>query len=158
MYGALRVKRFVHGTFTFLCRVSLLDLESRFSAPTRNCAGPARAGAVKNGRRADLAMHDVPARPLLDSSEHVGMLMLVGMTITRGARSEQRDSIAPHPCIRWVARTSTMMHSCASVRSSEAADPFYPSASKPCLRPGPRHLEPSSPTHHDRAGRVRDNR
>jgi hypothetical protein len=31
--------------------VSLFDLESRFFAPTRSIAKPARAGAVKVGRR-----------------------------------------------------------------------------------------------------------
>jgi hypothetical protein len=35
--------------------VSLFDLESRFFAPTRSIAKPARAGAVKVGRRPNLA-------------------------------------------------------------------------------------------------------
>ncbi len=52
--------------------VSLFDLESRFFAPTRSIAKPARAGAVKVGRRPNLAAYSGFARPHLDSFEHDG--------------------------------------------------------------------------------------
>src|SRR3979490_3335758 len=61
--------------------VSLFDLESRFFVPTRSIAKPARAGAVKVGRRTNLSTRSALARPYLDSSEHDGTLDAVGMTI-----------------------------------------------------------------------------
>jgi hypothetical protein len=45
---------------------------------------------IKVGRRANVAARSIIARPYLHGSEHDGMLMLVGMTITRGARFERR--------------------------------------------------------------------
>src|SRR6516165_4567851 len=41
--------------FLLSSSVSLFDLESRFFAPTHSIARPARAGAVKVGRRTDLS-------------------------------------------------------------------------------------------------------
>jgi hypothetical protein len=61
--------------------VSLFDLESRFFAPTRSITKLARAGAVKVGRRPNLAAHSALARPHLDCFEHDGTLGAVGMTI-----------------------------------------------------------------------------
>ena len=60
---------------------SLFDLETRFFAPTRNIAKPARAGAVKVGRRTNLSACSALARPYLDGSEHDGTLDAIGMTI-----------------------------------------------------------------------------
>ena len=60
-----------------------------------------RAGAVKVGRRTNLAACSALARPYLDSSEHDGTLGAVGMAI-RGELAFGRGSIAPQPCIRWV--------------------------------------------------------
>jgi hypothetical protein len=75
----------------FSCRaVSLFDLETRFLAPTHDGPGPSRAGAVKVGRRANVAPRCIDARPYLDSSEHDGTLGPVGMTITRKARCRTR--------------------------------------------------------------------
>src|SRR5271169_2163156 len=49
--------------------VSLFDLKSRFFAPTHMCWRPARAGAVKAGRRSTLATRSVfPGRALIDPS------------------------------------------------------------------------------------------
>jgi hypothetical protein len=71
--------------------VSLFDLESRFFAPTRSIAKPARAGAVKVGRRPNLAAYSSLARPHLDSFEHDGPLDAVGTTI-RGELAIGRGS------------------------------------------------------------------
>ena len=81
--------------------VSLFDLKARFIAPTRSSARPSRAGAVKVGRRANLAACSELTRPYLDSSEHDGTLGAIGMTIG-GEPAFGRGSVAPQPCIRWV--------------------------------------------------------
>ena len=81
--------------------VSLFDLKARFFVPTRGSLTSSRAGAVKVGRRADLAACSELTRPYLDSSEHDGTLGAIGMTI-RGEPAFGRGSVAPQPCIRWV--------------------------------------------------------
>ena len=80
MYGAFFVKRFQSGAHC-LDRFLLFDLELRFFAATRNIAKPTRAGAVKVGRRPNLAAYSALARPYLDSFEHDSTLSAVGMTI-----------------------------------------------------------------------------
>src|SRR6266567_8626855 len=79
--------------------VSLFDLKARFFAPTRSIAKPARAGAVKVGRRPNLATHSALARPHLDCFEHDGTLGAVGMTIRgepafRGADQSRHDLVS----------------------------------------------------------------
>src|SRR5579864_2775995 len=92
----LRSQALIHGTLHFLpsfIPVSLFDLESRFFAPTHRCWRPSRTGAVKVGRRSALAARSVVSRPRLDSPEHGGTLIGVGMTHPRGARCRgTRDS------------------------------------------------------------------
>src|SRR5207342_2491791 len=67
--------------------------ESRFFAPTHTYRRPARTGAVKAGRGSALAACSVVSRPRLDSPEHGGTLVVVGMTRPRGARCRgTRDS------------------------------------------------------------------
>jgi hypothetical protein len=85
----------------FPSTVSLFDLKARFFVPTRAPLTSARAGAVKVGRRVNLAACSALARPHLDSFEHDGTLAAIGMTI-RGEPACGRESIAPQPCIRWV--------------------------------------------------------
>src|SRR4051794_33845277 len=86
LYGALEVKHLFPAFSTSFLLVSLFDLESHFFAPTHTCWGPARAGAVKAGRRSALAILSVIPRPCLDRPEHGGTLVVVGMTRPRGAR------------------------------------------------------------------------
>jgi hypothetical protein len=69
--------------------------ESRSFVPTRASPMSSRAGAVKVGRRTNLAACSALARPYLDSSEHDGTLRAVGMAI-RGELAFGRGSIAPH--------------------------------------------------------------
>jgi hypothetical protein len=73
--------------------------QSRFFVPNRGSLTSSRAGAVKVGRRADLAACSELARPCLDSFEHGDMLGAIGMTI-RGEPAFGRGSVAPQPCIR----------------------------------------------------------
>ena len=86
----------------FLHRFLCSTCKSRFFAPTRSIAKPARAGAVKVGRNTNLSTSFGPARPYLDSSEHGGTLDAIGITIRGEPAFRARRSIAPHPCIRWV--------------------------------------------------------
>ncbi|HYM99051.1 MAG TPA: hypothetical protein VET25_04865 [Aestuariivirgaceae bacterium] len=65
----------------FLSSVSLFDLKARFFVPTRASLAPARAGAVKVGRRTNVAACSALARPHLDGFEHDGTLGAAGMTI-----------------------------------------------------------------------------
>src|SRR3977135_2567865 len=78
---------------------SFVRSESRSFVPTRASPMSSRAGAVKVGRRTNLAACSALARPYLDSSEHDGTLGAVGMAI-RGELAFGRGSIAPQPCIR----------------------------------------------------------
>jgi hypothetical protein len=91
------VSFFVRSESPFL--LSLFDLKARFFIPTRALLTPARAGAVKVGRRANLATCIALARPHLDGFEHDGPLGVVGITV-RGEPAFGRGSIAPQPCIR----------------------------------------------------------
>jgi hypothetical protein len=77
--------------------VSLFDLESRFFAPTHTCWRPARAGAVKVGRRSGLAARSVVCRPRLDSPEHGGTLVVVGIRgeFAVGARGTRAATLYP---------------------------------------------------------------
>ncbi len=93
MREAFEVKHYFTAFSTSFITVSLFDLESRFFAPTHTCWKPARAGAVKAGRRSALASPSFVSRPRLDRPEHGGTLVVVGMTRPRGARSRgTRDS------------------------------------------------------------------
>ena len=81
----------------FLCSISKPVSSSRPAGSLTS----SRAGAVKVGRRANLAACSELARPYLDSFEHDGTLGAIGMTI-RGEPACGRGSVAPQPCIRWV--------------------------------------------------------
>src|SRR5207237_6013606 len=52
-----------------------------FLRPDPHVLEPARAGAVKAGRRSVVASCSIVSRPRLDSPEHGGTLVVVGMTI-----------------------------------------------------------------------------
>src|SRR6266436_3707227 len=93
LYEAFDVKHYFTAFSTSFIPVSLFDLESRFFAPTHTCWKPARAGAVRAGRRSALASRSIVSRPRLDRPEHGGTLVVVGMTRPRGARCRgTRDS------------------------------------------------------------------
>jgi hypothetical protein len=81
----------------FLCSISKPVSSSRPAGSLTS----SRAGAVKVGRRANLAACSELARPYLDSFEHDGTLGAIGMTI-RGEPAFGRGSVAPQPCIRWI--------------------------------------------------------
>jgi len=99
------------------------DLESRFFVPTRSIAKPARAGAVKVGRRTNLSKRSALARPYLDSSEHGGTLDAVGMTI-RGEPAFGRESSRHNLVFGRSFRDLTMMQSCASAAKLRSGGPF----------------------------------
>jgi hypothetical protein len=72
--------------FTFFIPVSLFDLESRFFAPTHMCWKSTRAGGCQGRPSLCAGLRSIVSRPSLDSPEHVGTLVVVGMTRPRGAR------------------------------------------------------------------------
>ena len=96
---------------------------TRFFAPTRSIAKPARAGAVKVGRRANLAVFSNLARPHLDSSEHDGTLDAIGDDDLRGARFLGADQ-SRHNLVSGGSMTRTMMHSCASAAKLRGSGPI----------------------------------
>lgn len=57
----------------------MFGLKARFFIPAHMYRAPTRAGAVKIGRRSDIASFAAAARPYLYGTEHVGMLVGVGM-------------------------------------------------------------------------------
>jgi hypothetical protein len=73
----------------FPSSVSLFDLKARLR-PDPRVDTSARAGAVKVGRRTNLAACSALARPHLDGFEHDGTLGAIGMTI-RGEPACGRD-------------------------------------------------------------------
>jgi hypothetical protein len=102
--------------------VSLFDLKARFFVPTRGSLTSSRAGAVKVGRRVNLAACSELARPYLDSFEHDGTLGAIGMTIrgesfrARISRATTLYSVGP--------RTRTMMQSYASAAKLRSGGPI----------------------------------
>lgn len=60
--------------FPFFCSAS----PRAFFRPAYGFLEPARAGAVKVGRRASLYTHTALARPHLDGAEHGGILSAIG--------------------------------------------------------------------------------
>jgi hypothetical protein len=144
--GRFFVKEFAERQIFCLSSVSLFDLKARFFVPTRGSLTSSRAGAVKVGRRANLAACSELARPYLDSFEHDGTLGAIGMTI-RGEPACGRGSVAPQPCIRWVQRTRTMMQSYASAAKLRSGGPILLfGVESQGNTSGLRHLEPSSAT------------
>jgi hypothetical protein len=93
LYGAFEVKHLFHGILHFLPSSQFLcSTWNPVSSPRPTCVGrPARAGAVKAGRRSAVASCSIVSRPRLDSSEHGGTLVVVGMTI-RGEPAFGRGS------------------------------------------------------------------
>jgi hypothetical protein len=87
LYEAFQVKPYFTAFFTFFIPVSLFDLESRFFAPTHT-VGRRRAQGLSGPAVAPRWPPLDVSRPSLDSLEHVGTLVVVGMTRPRGARCQ----------------------------------------------------------------------
>jgi len=105
-----------------------------------------RAGAVKVGRRSDFSSCPGDARPHLDSSEHGSTLVVVGMTMSRGARLWRTNNRAA-TLYSVGPMTRTMMQSCASAAKLRGGGPILHNGMKAMVFAGPRHLEPSSAPH-----------
>jgi hypothetical protein len=80
LYGAFFVKGFQRDASFFLHRF-FVRFETQFFVPICASLTPARAGAVKVGRRANIAACSALARPHPDGFEHDGTLGAIGMTI-----------------------------------------------------------------------------
>jgi hypothetical protein len=147
LYGAVAVKHLFHGWPTFIPPVSWFDLEARFFVPTHRSRTAARAGAVKIGRRSSLSKSSVAARPHLYGLEHAGILVVVAMTLSRGARRSRRDVRRTTTLYSVGQETRTMMQSCASVAKLRSGGPILPFGIAAIEHPpDARHLEPSSAT------------
>ena len=90
LYEGPAVKHLFHrllhySSLTVFIPVSLFGLKARFFAPAHASGSPTRAGAVKIGRRSDIASFSAAARPHLYGVEHAGMLVGSGRC-SRGAR------------------------------------------------------------------------
>ena len=88
LYGAFFVKKFARGgkSLVLRCSISKPVSSSRPRALTSS-----RAGAIKVGRRPNVAACSELTRPYLDSFEHDDTLVSIGMTIRGGARLRTRD-------------------------------------------------------------------
>ena len=86
LYEAFQVKRYLTAFFTFFIPVSLFDLESRFFAPTHTCLEVDARRSCQGRPSLCAGLRSIVSRPSLDSLEHVGTLVVVGMTRPRGAR------------------------------------------------------------------------
>jgi hypothetical protein len=118
--------------WAFYCQAFLCSTwKSRFFAPTRSVAKPARAGAVKVGRDTNLSTSFGLARPYLDSSEHGGTLDAVGDNDQRGARFSGAQINRATSLYSVGSRTRTMMQSYASAAKLRGGGPFFFSAQKP---------------------------
>ena len=67
----------------FLCSA----YRARFSVPARTSETPARAGAVKAGRRSARTSRSIVSRPSLDSPEHGGSYRRI--LVTEGVRRQR---------------------------------------------------------------------
>ena len=142
--------------FSFI-PISLFDLKAHFFAPTRSVQTLSRAGLSRLAV-AQISPHAPgDARPHLDSSEHGSTLVVVGMTMSRGARLWRMNSRAA--TLYSVGRNDPD-HDAVLRIGSEAPRrrPILHNGVKAMVYPGPRHLEPSLAIPHrgaDRAETVR---
>ena len=86
---------------------------------------PARAGAVKVGRRTNLTACSALARPHLDGFEHDGTAWFGRDDDQRGARFRARSNRAA-TLYSVGPRTRTMMQSCASAAKLRSGGPILP--------------------------------
>ena len=150
---AFFVKEFAERQICCLSSVSLFDLKARFFVPTRGSLTSSRAGAVKVGRRANLAACSELARPHLDSFEHDGTLGAIGMTIEgsplSGAVQSRRNLVfggskdPNHDAVMRIGSEAPKRRTHSSIRHGSHGDTS-----------GHRHLEPSSATRRKRTDRA----
>ena len=125
LYGAFLSRRFGRAPF-FSSPVSLFDLKAVSSSRFRTSLELARAGAVKVGRRANLATYSTLPRPHLDSFEHDGTAWCGSDDDDqRGARLRARINRAT-TLYSVGPRTRTMMQSCASAAKLRSGGPILP--------------------------------
>ena len=122
------------------------------SSPRPGCRWPPRAVTVKGGRR--------PSRSdALDGHEHGGRLRWSGELCCSECNDDNSEGSSPSGAkiarilvFGRSVRIGTMMQSCASRRSSEAAGPFFIAARKPWRSVGspPPRIVIGSPASMDR--------
>jgi len=85
------VKKFARGGKSLVLRQFLCSISKPVSSSRPRALTSSRAGAVKVGRRPNVAACSELTRPYLDSFEHDDTLGAIGMTIRGGARLRTRD-------------------------------------------------------------------
>src|SRR5271170_51351 len=126
LYGAFFVKEIWQGALFFFASFFVRS-EGRFFVPIRTSLESARAGAVKVGRRANLARHTppFPGHTLTASSTTAPLGAVRTMTIRGGARLRARINRAT-TLYSVGPRTRTMMQSCASAAKLRSGGPILP--------------------------------
>ena len=132
--GAPRVLS-IFSSFSFFVRPG-----RRFFAPTHTPSGR------RAQERSRLAVHRAATDRLgLDGSEHDGILVVVGMTTSEGSSHVVHE----HSRHILLFGGEDPDHDAPRRRTHSGGRHL-----KPCNGPGPRHLEPSSATRHERADRA----
>ena len=157
LYGAFFVKEIWQGALFFFASFFVRS-EGRFFVPIRTSLESARAGAVKVGRRANLARHTppFPGHTLTASSTTAPLGAVRTMTIRGGARLRARINRAT-TLYSVGPRTRTMMQSCASAAKLRSGGPILPFGMKakgPLGIPPPRTVSASRHKRTDKAETV----
>src|SRR5271168_5441393 len=155
LYGAFFVKEIWQGALFFFASFFVRS-EGRFFVPIRTSLESARAGAVKVGRRANLARHTppFPGHTLTASSTTAPLGAVRTMTIRGGARLRARINRAT-TLYSVGPRTRTMMQSYASAAKLRSGGPILLfGIESQGNTSGLRHLEPSSATRHQPTDRA----
>ena len=154
MYGAFFVKKFARGGKSLVLRQFLCSISKPVSSSRPRALTSSRAGAVKVGRRPNVAACSELTRPYLDSFEHDDTLGAIGMTI-RGEPACGRGISRATTLYPVGPRTRTMMQSYASAAKLRSGGPILLfGIESQGNTSGFRHLEPSSATRHQRTERA----
>src|SRR5215468_9206628 len=146
LYGADFVKGVPQGSYPLLVPEFLCSTWQPVSSPR-----PAHPHCRRAQKRSRMGAALAPTEgSSLRASSTTAHLSVSGMTTSEGSCGLVHEASC-HILVCGGPKAQTMMQGYASAASSEAADPFLPTALKPSGSAGHRHLEPSSATRQKRA-------
>ena len=128
----------------------LVRSESRSFVPTRASPRSSRAGAVKVGRRTNLAACSALARPYLDSLKQEKSPGQLDHASPNSSVAGTGQPFLPASLYPAGPRTRTMMQPCASAAKLRSGGPILFLGMTAMAQTGTRHLESSSATRHKR--------